>query len=223
MKRTMMVSDPEIFEPRPTCYTCFRPETHCVCGLVAPFTAHTNILLLQHPHERKKYYSTSKIVTQAITNVRMIRGVEFEPGRIDALLKGQKPYLLYPSRSAVDCTEVELDEKSTVIVVDGTWDEAGKILFRNPELRSFPCLTFKAPLRSNYRIRKQPKEHYLSTLESIAHLLKMNAAAHGRTADTENYDRLLEGFDLMVTRQLQYFPRMGASRVRGRGRERNAA
>jgi DTW domain-containing protein YfiP len=213
-----MRTDTATFEPRPTCYTCFRPETHCVCGLVAPFRAHTNLLLLQHPHERKKYYSTSKIVSQAIVNLKLVRGLEFAPGEIHSHLQGQTPYLLFPSRSAIDCTEVVLDDNSAVIVVDGTWDEAGKILFRNPELRNFPCLTFKAPLRSNYRIRKQPKENYLSTLESIAHLLKLNATAHGLTAATENYDRLLEGFDRMVTQQLQYFPRMGENRARGRGR-----
>jgi len=218
-----MVSEIEPFEPRPTCYTCFRPETHCVCNLVSPFQAHTNILLLQHPHERKKYYSTPKIVNRAITNLRMVRGLEFSPGYIESLLVGQNPYLLFPSRTAVDCSEVALDDSSTVIVIDGTWDEAGKILFRNPQLRNYPCLTFKAPLRSNYRIRKQPKENYLSTLESIAYLLKINSEARGLTEATANYDRLLEGFDRMVTQQLQYFPRMGANRARGRGRERSAA
>lgn len=211
------------FEPRPTCYACFRPTTHCVCTLVEPFTAHTNILLLQHPHERKKYYSTSKIVRRAITNLRLMRGVEFSSGELEGALAGQRPYLLFPSRTAVDCAAVELDTTSTVIVVDGTWDEAGKILFRNPQLHGLPCLTFAAPLRSNYRIRKQPREHYLSTLESIAHLLRINASARGLTEATANYDRLLEGFDRMVSQQLQYFPRMGSARAYGRGRERCAA
>jgi DTW domain-containing protein YfiP len=188
---------------------------------VEPFTAHTNILLLQHPHERKKYYSTSKIVTRAITNLRLLRGLEFEPGQIERAVAGHRPYLLFPSRTASDCAAVELDRSSTVIVVDGTWDEAGKIVFRNPQLKDLPCLTFSAPLRSNYRIRKQPRQHYLSTLESIAHLLRINAAAKG--IPTANYDRLLEGFDRMVEQQLQYFPRMGSARAHGRGRERRAA
>jgi len=187
-----------------------------VCALVEPFTAHNNILLLQHPHERKKYYSTSKIVTRAITNLRLLRGVEFEAGQIERALAGQRPYLLFPSRTATDCTAVQLDASSTVIVVDGTWEDAGKIVFRNPQLKDFPCLTFSAPLRSNYRIRKQPRPHYLSTLESIAYLLRINAAAKGNP--TIHYDRLLEGFDRMVEQQLQYFPRMGSARAHGRGR-----
>ena len=46
---------------RPTCYRCYRPESHCVCGLVPPFEAHCGLLVLQHPHERRKYYSTARL------------------------------------------------------------------------------------------------------------------------------------------------------------------
>jgi DTW domain-containing protein YfiP len=153
-----------------------------------------------------KYYSTAKLAVGAITNARLLSGVEFEPHQIKAAVQGGKTFLLYPSAGAQNCEEVVLDSDSTVIVVDGTWEEAGKILFRNPELKEFPCLTFKQPLRSNYRIRKQPRDNYLSTIESIAHLLKLNAAAHGLAAEGLLYDRLLAGFDRMVEKQLRHVP-----------------
>ena len=206
----------EIVEPRFTCYSCMRPQTHCVCNLITPFVAHCNILILQHPHERKKYYSTAKLVTKAITNSRLLRGLEFLPGEIESTLSGQRSYLLFPSATAADCKAVYLDSESTVIVIDGTWSEAGKILNRNPFLRSLPCLTFRQELKSNYRIRKQPKDNYLSTIESIAHLLRLNAERPESTNNRSNlnyllYDRLFEGFDQMVLKQLQYFPRMGGN------------
>jgi DTW domain-containing protein YfiP len=189
------------------CYKCFRPCSHCLCNLIKPFKAHCNILILQHPHERKKYYSTAKLVTMALTNSTLLRGMLFEPELLESKLTGQKAYLLFPASDADDCETTELDEKSTVILLDGTWTEAGKIARLNPLLKQLPCLTFKKPLRSNYLIRRQPKENYLSTIESVGHLLKLNAIANKKIASIQ-YDSLFQGFSQMVERQYSYFPRM---------------
>ena len=83
-------------------------------------------------------------------------------------------------------------------------DEAQKIVYRNPILKTFPSLSFSQALRSNYRIRKQPRANYLSTLESVAYLLKFNASAQGNIEATIKYDSLLAGFDAMVEQQLQH-------------------
>lgn len=191
-------------DPRPMCYKCFRPESYCVCNLVKPFNAHTNFLILQHPHERRKYHSSTKIVLSAIQNSRLLRGITFNPDEVMNLIPNQTPYILYPSKDAIDCKEVALDKNSTVIVIDGTWIEARKLMFRNPFLRALPKLTFKETIRSQYKIRRQPKDNCLSTLECIGHLLLQTASAE----EVKNYKSLLIGFDQMVETQLKYFPRM---------------
>jgi DTW domain-containing protein YfiP len=178
-------------------------------------------LILQHPNEQKKHYSTAKLVAQGITNCRIVRGVEFEPGVIEKAIEGQEPYLLFPSPGAVSCETVALKPNSTVIVIDGTWSEAKKIVFRNPILRTLPTISFSQPLRSNYRIRKQPRDHCLSTIESIAHLLKLNAAGQGKLDSVQQYESLLLGFEKMVDIQVKYFPRFsgvssGRRKIRGR-------
>lgn len=192
---------------RNTCYGCCRPVGHCLCSLIEPFTAHCNFLLLQHPHERKKYYSTVKIVRRAVQNSRLLRGIEFEPEILERQLSGQQGYLLFPSEGATDCESIVLDLKATVIVVDGTWSEAGKIVRRNPLLATLPALTFRRELRSQYRIRKQPRDHYLSTLECIGHLLRLNASISGQADRVPEYNRLFSGFNQMVEQQLKFFPR----------------
>jgi DTW domain-containing protein YfiP len=137
-----------------------------------------------------------------------MRGVFFEESSIVSALEGQQPYLLYPGAESIDCQEVHLDSTSTVIVIDGTWSEAGKIVFRNPLLQRFPRISFKTTLESNYRIRKQPKRGYLSTIESIGHLLQLNARANGLLQQADSYDVLFSAFSKMVDQQLNYFPRM---------------
>lgn len=193
--------DPETFVPRTICYECFRPQGHCVCNLVEPFDAHCKILILQHFHERKKYYGTAKIVAKGIRNCTVLRGIVFSPEQLNL---DSNTYLLYPGKTAQDASTVRLEQNHTVIVIDGTWDEASKIVFNNPILKTLPCLTFTEPIRSTYRIRKQPKPHFLSTIESIAHLLRINASATGR--DSSAYVRLLDGFNEMVEKQLSFVP-----------------
>lgn len=197
----------QVADMRPTCLSCLRPQHHCLCELLPRFRAQCNIAILQHPAERKKYHGTARMVTLAIENAQLKRGLYFAPGEIERMFEGQNPYILFPSSDAVDCEKIELTDRDTVIAIDGTWSEAGKVLTRNPALKSFRRLTFVRPFESNFRIRKQPKKHYLSTLESIAHLLRLNALANGLTDEVRNCESLLHGFDRMVTRQFEYFPR----------------
>ena len=152
---------------------------------------------MQHPHERKKYYSTAKIVNGAITNSKLLRGVEFPDGAIEAALDGKTGYLLFPGADAADCETVPL----------GTWREACKILFRNPSLKTLSRISFQRLIQSEYKIRKQPKENYLSTLESIGHLLRLNARAAGKPELIRAYDSLFLGFERMIDQQLRHFPR----------------
>ena len=142
MRRNTPQTEPNP-EGRPTCYGCFRPTTHCVCRLIEPFKAHSNILILQHPHERKKYYSTAKLVLGAVTNSKLLRGIAFQEQILREAIGDKTPYLLFPGEAALDCEQVVLDESHTIIVIDGTWSEAGKILRRNPLLTQFPSLSFK--------------------------------------------------------------------------------
>lgn len=195
-------------EPRPTCYRCFRPESHCICGLINSFQAHCNVLVVQHPNERKKYYNTAKLLLRALENASLLRGIEFSDDVWEGKLTGQNAYLLFPGSDVLDLSEVALSGKDTVIVVDGTWSEAGKIVSRNSWLQSLPRVSFKDRIRSNYRIRKQPKESYLSTLESVAYLLKLNAPVSGHERAIPMYDGILSAFDRMVEQQMSHWPRM---------------
>jgi DTW domain-containing protein YfiP len=196
-----------LVEWRPSCLKCFRPHAYCVCSSVESFQAHCDVLILQHPNERKKYYSTIRIVKQAIKNSRILSGVVFDEERLRKELAGKKAYILFPGESSVDCASVPLDENCCVIVIDGTWSEAGKIVRRNPFLMTLPRVSFAVAIESRYRIRKQPKAHCLSSLESIAHLLRVNAEAQGISGMQLKYESLLTGFDRMVEQQLKHFPR----------------
>lgn len=194
--------------PRPMCYSCFRPESHCLCQEINPIECHCNFLLLQHPNERRKYHSTARLLKRALPQTKILSGIRFSPEQIESTLANQKAYLLYPAKNAVGAESVDLDKNSSIIVIDGTWVEARKIIYRNSFLREVPTISFSTALRSNFVIRKQPRENCLSTIESVAHLLQINARAKIDEPTAARYEYLFQIFNLMVERQFAYFPRM---------------
>jgi hypothetical protein len=83
-----------------------------------------------------------------------------------------------------------------VIVVDGTWQQARKLLKENPFLLSLPRIGLAPARPSNYRIRAEPSAECVSTIEAIVLLL---GALEGAP---ERFTPILEAFDRMVDLQI---------------------
>ncbi|GKV42631.1 hypothetical protein SLEP1_g50014 [Rubroshorea leprosula] len=103
--------------------------------------------------------------------------------------------LLFPSEKAVDTSLLKAMnfEAKNLIVLDGTWAKALRMYCENPWLKMLPHLRLDVEKMSLYsEVRQQPKEGYLSTIESIVYALK----ALGN--DLEGLDNLLDVFESMV-------------------------
>jgi hypothetical protein len=66
-----------------------------------------------------------------------------------------------------------------------------------PELRRYRRLKFTPTQPSSYRIRKEPRADYLSTIESVAYVLRY------LEPDTEGIDGLEETFSKMIDRNIE--------------------
>jgi hypothetical protein len=96
----------------------------------------------------------------------------------------------------------------TLIVVDGTWWQAKKVVRENPELARLPRYSFVPPSPSDYRIRKEPHESYVSTIEALAHVLGV------LEGDPSRFLALLTPFRAMVDAQIDCQTRAPSSRLR---------
>ena len=195
---------------RPTCYSCLRPQDHCICNLVSSFATHFDVLLLQHPKERRKYYGTAKIINQSVINSRLLIGEGFT--KVDILPRNSQgsSYVLFPSATSLTCDQVHLGPNSTLILLDGTWSQARKLMRLTPDLQSLPRISFAKPYSSRYRIRKQPKEGCLSTIEALAYFLyesSLNCDPDEAKSRLEQAYKLLKAFELMVEKQIEYAKR----------------
>jgi len=65
------------------------------------------------------------------------------------------------------------DDYPTLILIDGTWQQARQIQLRSPELvKSCQVVQFEEPIKSIINdVRREPKGHYSSTLEALCRTL----------------------------------------------------
>ena len=103
------------------------------------------------------------------------------------------------------------------MVVDGTWSNAKKVVEKCPILSRLPRLKFFPDRPGNYRIRKEPEEHCLATIEATAFVLEKLERAPAR------FTPILSAFDAMVERQLDYVRSSEANSRHRFRRTRNSA
>lgn len=181
---------------RPQCQRCLRPETHCLCPLIPQLDSRTRVLLLQHPSEVNHALNTARLAALGLTNAELIVGEVFE--ELPALLNrpGYQARLLFPGEAAQPlsaCRETPPSLPLLLVVPDGTWRKARKLLHLNPLLAALPRVTLAGGAVSRYRLRKAPGPGALSTLEAIVQALQTLEAPTSFEALLKPFEALIEG------------------------------
>lgn len=184
---------------RPYCWRCRRARILCLCRHVRVVENRVEVLFLQHPNERRMPVNTARLALLSLSRARLIEGVSFQDHpEVHALLtRGDKVGLLFPSASARELRDAP-EDLETLVILDGTWREARKMIHLSPVLRELPHYAFVPEKPSNYRIRKEPEEGFISTIEAVVQALRTLE----RTP--ERYGELLDLFDRMVDRQIDF-------------------
>lgn len=210
---------------REECYTCRRAKQNCLCGSAKPFATRMRFVILMHTKEaHKQRTGTARLARLCLTNAELLIGKDFSGNeRVNALLQdpAYSPYVLYPGPQAVNFktmgNEPLRDGKTLLVfVVDGTWRGARSLLNKSPNVRALPRLSFAGSYLSQFRIKKQPKEHCVSTIEAIYYLCK-EAEAAGYEKLNAREEILMSIFKEMVDTQLSYEKGKGKRRTGRRG------
>ncbi|MDH4582070.1 DTW domain-containing protein [Pseudomonas sp. BN415] len=184
--------------PRPQCPRCQRPETHCLCPLIPHLASRTRVLLLQHPSEVSHALNTARLAALGLANAELRVGERFADLADTLADPDYRACLLFPGEAARPVGEMgATDPRPLLLVVpDGTWRKARKLLYLNPELQALPRVTLPEGLTSRYRLRKAPMAGALSTLEAIVAALDIVEAP-------ARYDDLLRPFEALIQGQIE--------------------
>ena len=181
---------------RAQCSRCLRPQTHCLCALIPQLDSRTRVLLLQHPSEVGHALNTARLADLGLLNAELRVGEVFED--LATLLNppGYQARLLFPGEDAQLIDTAEPSDESLpwlLVVPDGTWRKARKLLHLNPLLAQLPRATLPEGAVSRYRLRKAPGPGALSTLEAIVQALEILEAPTSFAPLLSPFEALIEG------------------------------
>lgn len=181
------------------CQHCARPVSHCLCAHISVTANRTAVLVLQHPTEQKHPLNTARLAVAGLQRAELQVGECF-PWLEDRIASAGQVYLLFPGETALTPQAIMQDLVSPVpdllIVPDGTWRKASKILYANPVLASLPRLSLTAGVPSAYKVRKATQPAAVATIEAIVRVLTV-------LEPEQNFEPVLYPFHALVSQQIQ--------------------
>lgn len=183
--------------PRPVCPRCCRPLSHCLCALIPSLPSRTRVLILQHPDEVRHALNTARLAALGLQNAELKIGEHF-PDLPHWLSDEYRACLLFPGDGAqtLPLSDGEDSRPLLLVVPDGTWRKARKLIYLNPLLAGLPRVSLPVGLPSRYRLRKAPGEGALATIEAIVAALELQEAP-------ARFDTLLRPFEALIDGQIE--------------------
>ena len=155
------------------------------------------MLILQHRREHFHRFNTARIVHRALQNSQLLCD---RTGRLAERLQFKpRAGLLYPGPAAKLISDLSPAERpEQLVIVDGTWHQAKTLVRDIPALQSLPQYRLAPSAPSRFRIRLEPNETALSTVEATV------AALRVLEPETVGLEGLLAAFETMVEAQLAH-------------------
>lgn len=180
--------------PEPTdCGDCGKPATLCVCAALQKHENRIFVLVLRHPQEQDKILGTARLLTLQLANSLLKTGLSWASlsqvlGRSAEAKKWGVLYLgsaktaqplpdqlltaLTPKGTVATDQQARLQDLQGLILLDGTWQQAKALWWRNAWLLKCQRLVLQPPRRSLYgRLRREPRAESVATLEAAAYSL----------------------------------------------------
>ncbi|HEU0071394.1 MAG TPA: tRNA-uridine aminocarboxypropyltransferase [Alphaproteobacteria bacterium] len=191
------MADPDI----DICPTCEKSRALCVCDAVTPLDNRVAVLILRHPQEQDRLLGTARIAALQLRNAVLKTGLswpnlakavghEAEPKRWGVLYLGTAKTLSQTTGSeaagdqqrpltVIDKAGAPLPEQDAIladldgiILLDGNWQQAKALWWRNSWMLKCRRLVLQPPRVSYYgNLRKEPRKESVSTIEAAAYTL----------------------------------------------------
>ena len=154
---------------------------------------------MQHQQERAHPFNTARMVAKALKKSTLVYGGNARLANHQEFSLADDAALLYPGPEAQLLSEIPADQHpSQLVLLDGTWHHAKTLLRDLPAVQALPRVSLKPAQPGAYRIRLEPTDTSLSTVEAAVAALKI------LEPDTRGLDKLIDAFTQMVDRQLAH-------------------
>ncbi|WP_394128382.1 tRNA-uridine aminocarboxypropyltransferase [Vibrio hepatarius] len=174
---TLSTNHEGMLTPCPQCQL----RHQCVCKQLPTLTSACHLALLMHENEQQRDTNTGQWLVKSLptsTSVHIWQRKTPPPVLLELLNNDQfQPYLLFPHDESVPVSQAsqQADKAEKVplfIILDGTWQEAKKMLRKSAWLESLPLAHITPSQASNYQLRRNQEDGHLCTLEVGCEVLK---------------------------------------------------
>lgn len=162
------------------CDDCQMPKDYCICSYSSLKESQVVFWLLMHRKEQYKPTNTGRLILDCVSDCR--RSIWDRTNPPEELLVSLKQnefrfMVLFPTDEATDIDPKSIDmgsdgKKICVIIPDGTWRQASKMMNRSPYLDDVPRIGLWATKNSSYNLRKAKQSYQLCTAEVAIEVMK---------------------------------------------------
>ena len=191
-----------------------KPQTHCVCSFVQPLAHHCAVTVLQHPRERRHPIGTARLLRLGLKNSQLhVCHALAAPAALAEQLAQPGTALLFPHPRA-QALAAKRTQVQHLVLLDGTWSQARSLYRHNAWLHALLHVEIASDGIDRYRIRREPKPTYTSTIEAVVRALQ------AVEDNPQPFEHLLVAFERMIAAQMcsSQAPRSGPRRCKKRAR-----
>lgn len=162
-----------------------------------------------HPKEfRKTKNGTGHMTNNSLQNCELQVGIDFTNNkRVNELLndRSYEPYVLYPDINSIKLNTQKLSKEkiSLIFIIDSTWPCSKKILRLSKNLQNLRKISFEHDKSSQFKIKTQPNQYCLSTIESTLCVLEQLAFQNIESITNNSLENFLNPFEKMVEYQVK--------------------
>jgi len=158
-----------------------------------------------HSKEFKKIKNgTGHLTHLSLKNSSLHVGIDFsDHNAINDIIDTHDSYILYPSKDAINIsnTSLNIEKEIAIFIIDSTWSCAEKIFRESKYLQNLKHISFDVTKLSEFKIKQQPKDYCLSTIESTLNVLEILNKQGVENLQQRDLDDFLNPFKKMVAYQ----------------------
>lgn len=194
---------------REKCYKCYRPLSSCMCKYIKEIETKTKFIILMHPKEFKKTKNTTGHLTnKSLKNSKIFIGIDFTKHKeVNEIINDENNecYVIYPSMNALNLNKEKIKTNKNIVLflIDSTWSCSKRMLRESENLKKLPKVSFTHTKNSEFKIKQQPNEYCLSTIESTLCIIELLKEHKLEDIKDSSLDSFLEPFKQMVQYQIK--------------------
>jgi DTW domain-containing protein len=153
-----------------SCPRCLFQQRVCLCAEIPALATRTRVLIVRHHSERHRSSNSGRLAHLALSNSELVdHGGLAGPAVLPPLPPGT--WLVFPEGEPALVAPAPPPRQ--LIVLDATWSQARRMFRKLPALRGLPILRLAISAAPALRLRAAPTPDRVSTLEAIAHALRL--------------------------------------------------